>query len=110
MEEIIKRAIEGGYDNEMGLFNLPDYSPYDKRLIYAVLTNDPDYFKALGKACGWEKMVGEDIKLYKQDFADILEHRILSSGWIVYSLRFHEINLTKGWEKAVEYLKSIVVK
>lgn len=123
METIIKKAIEGGafgnfekikdFSWHIGTGNECDLIFFDNGIDGIKMSLHKQFMRAefwqsLGKSCGWEKIVGEDIKLYKQSFADILEHRILSSGWIVYALRFHEINLTEGWESAVKWLSNLI--
>lgn len=85
MEQIVKRAIEGGYGK------------YKKTSVF-MMTNqflfDPLFWKALGRICKWQEMSTSSIVV---------------SGWTYKkALRFHEINLTEGWEKAVEYLSELV--
>lgn len=94
MEKIIQKSIEGGF---IYLLSFTSYSA--QRLI----TLDPLFWKALGKACEWQNIrctpLSDDI------YTDL--------GWIemkatkFYALRFYEINLTEGWEKAISYLQEV---
>lgn len=93
MEKIIKKAIEGGWRE----------SGYDKQVsativIFRSNILDPLFWQALGKACGWRNK-----RTYNQ--ADQLE---VESYWTIYALRFHEINLTEGFSKAVEWLEELI--
>lgn len=93
MENIIKKAIDGGYANDR-----PEYAR--QHLItgfegdFRFMVIDPLFWQSLGKACGW----GIDRESYMQFIPQ----------WRDYALRFHEINLTEGWDKAVEYLNSLI--
>lgn len=31
-----------------------------------------------------------------------------SNVWVTYAKNFHEINLTEGWDKAIEYLEDLI--
>lgn len=113
MEQIIKKAIEGGWKPEI-------IHTYEQKLttrihvmgdvydlpIYSIIF-DPLFFQALGKACGWNdenkfRMIGG------------VAHKInMETGkyipiWIYHAIKFHEINLTQGWSEAVAYLEDIV--
>lgn len=148
MEDIIKKAIEGGY-KPLGWFD-----PYtaesrgfvsDGTEIIAIYGVDGDrttvnmlqvvmsplFWQALGKACGWYKeehlvyLIPDGIDYTKAliyvednlgtplnpaDAKRILYlpyNRTGKGTWIKNALRFHEINLTSGWDKAVEYLQEI---
>lgn len=104
MEKIIKRAIEGGYT---GLAN-PEY--------YAMTVVEPSFWQALGKACGWQthgshETRGNNLRCFRcgarwDEKGDCPKNEV--RGWKIIALRFHEINLTEGWEKAVEYLISLI--
>ncbi len=80
METIIKKAIEGGYVHN---YDLPG----------KLMLLDPLFWQALGKACGWNP-----------------HKKISDVDWIDHALRFHKINLTQGWDKAVEYLADLINK
>lgn len=97
MEEIIKKAIDGGYLNiENGSWEFKDeglrtFRPKDDAFIsyrskYELIL-DPRFWQALGKAMGWTET--ERIKVWKFNAHE-----------------FHDINLTEGWDKAVEFLSS----
>lgn len=87
METIIKRAIEGGY--------IP--KPFT---AYDVL--DPLFWQSLVKACGWTCCgVWNGIGVRPKG------HETCSNPFIRRALRFHEINLTEGWDAAITYLTEI---
>lgn len=109
MENIIKKAIEGGYNgvshqNQKGRWTGARVLSLDD-MAWVVL--DPLFWQALGKACGWNdenkfRMMGG------------VAHKInMETGkyipiWIYHAIKFHEINLTQGWDKAVEYLEDLI--
>lgn len=85
---------------------------------------DPLFWQALSKSCGWVEIcsnpdhAGLDSGLYGSDNSRIgcpvcghdSEYRVKSTidNWKKYALRFYEINLTEGFEKAVEYLQNLI--
>lgn len=103
MENIIKKAIEGGYNraesfkDEFGKL----YKPKD----IAIFTLDPLFWQALGKACRWTEVYKNCGR--KGIKRCICEYDVNMQEWKYYALRFHEINLTEGWDKAVEYLSDL---
>lgn len=100
METIIKKAIEGGYDKYFKRYDEEaDYTLQGAGEILvkrAVL--DPLFWQALGKVCGWEGHSPADVTSGECEYM---------GDWIGNGITFHEINLTEGWEKAVEYLQQI---
>lgn len=94
MEEIIKKAIEGGYTWEVrGNINKSE----------AVL--DPLFWQALGKACGWES----DTRFADMGSDGVMSEMMTLSGeWKDHALRFHEINLTEGWDSAISNLSGVI--
>lgn len=82
MESIIKKAVEGGF-------------VYDDVSDEAVVC-DPLFWQSLGKACGWDEHFSSGV------------HLIDIEAWLYQAERFHEINLTEGWEKAINYLTEII--
>lgn len=119
MENIIKKAIEGGwnprpekvlptlmaiypsdYDGEFAMFStaFKEKGKANGRTFSLYLTqivSDSSFWQALGKSCGW---YAKDTNIYHDNPAQ----------WLVESLRFHEINLTQSWEKAVEWLENLI--
>lgn len=98
MQEIIKKAIEGGwkpgYKNsskeEHLYFVIHDYeAPTEQEIVC-----DPIFWQSLGKACGWEEA-------HK-------ENNFSKAEWVYQGRMFHEINLTEGWNRAVEYLNELI--
>jgi hypothetical protein len=112
MEKIIQKAIEGGWRKDITVW---DRCTIDNEGFYATNTFeedidstrirkewivcDPLFWQALGKACGWNGMIFE----YAPKDGSILE----PNEWINYALRFHEINLTQGFDSAVAYLQDL---
>lgn len=96
MEQVLNKAKEGGYKSPNLIGTEMGY--------YANVVLDPKFFQALGKACGWGNMEvsfgnwDEPIKMSTESVI----------GWKHIALKFHEINLTEGWDKAVEYLSTLI--
>lgn len=91
MQEIIKKAIEGGYKTFLSPVDV-DF-PRCKTLRESMCM-DKDFWVSLGKACGW----GIDRESYMQFIPQ----------WRDYAIRFHEINLTEGWDAAVSWLNDLI--
>lgn len=117
MEQIIKKAIEGGWIT----FNKDD-TQKEKDYKVKVFVENPcqvviqqSFWQALGKACGWKNdewvtcLYGCQIMFDGEG----CHHNISTRDkpripfWQYHALKFHEINLTQGFDKAVEYLKEI---
>lgn len=124
METIIEKAIEGGYKDWEGECEhrlmadengCPFGTHYKAGVIYVC---DPLFWQALGEACGWKQSeLGEDICFMcgadKNRDKDMVcesssRHRYSKDEWRHYTLRFHEINLTEGWDSAVKYLLDLI--
>ena len=115
MENIIKKSIEGGYELgwKQGL---------TLDIACRVIVCDPLFWQALGKACGWESKSifyhcvicsGEDLCWVTKGFCrkcgnEQTEIEKETTRHIEFALKFHEINLTQGWDKAVEYLQGLI--
>lgn len=132
MEQIIKKAIEGGYepfktvkmeDLDCSVIDFQTFACNIKPKNGAVargicsiniyrIVADPLFWQALGKACGWESKQHPHARIslgfeYDQPITEALVQKRIHAH-VYHALRFHEINLTEGWEKAVEYLKEII--
>lgn len=98
MKEIIKRAIEGGWD-EKKWFETDSNSSISFFM-------DRSFWDALNKACGWYE------GRYKQGVGKIEPNRkvveIHRKDWLSFATNFYQINLTQGWDKAVEYLTNLI--
>lgn len=123
IEEIIKKAIEGGYGKETE--SHPEFIIWEgvrewfggSNSAMRNLSLDPLFFQALGKACGWDRECY--ICKAKESTG---EHELVCSkaGWndkvdkygiINTALRFHEINLeTQDFWKAIDYLFNLITK
>ena len=86
MENIIKKAIEGGWSTSYVSLYSGKY--YEKYVL------DPLFWQSLGKACGWHHV------------GTIPENE----PFVYIALNFHEKNLTIGWDSAVEWLEELVGK
>ena len=110
MNEIINKAVEGGWDDETA-----KVTNYDKRDGYEGMATsmysthkallDPLFWQALSKSCGWRErnyayILSNTINQYTHDAG--------APQWKFIALRFHEINLTEGWNSAIEYLYNLL--
>lgn len=105
MKNIIKKAIEGGW-NDKGTFGWSTTNKQTKLYNYSMIVLDPLFWQALGKACVWTQ-------IYKgcgrKDMAMCLcDYDVKINEWEYHALRFHEYNLTQGWDKAIEYLEHLI--
>lgn len=91
MEDIIKKAQEGGY--KVSNTHI---------VMFRGDTMNPLFWQALGKSCGWrEPVTANGVGAVKG-----MQNKNIS--WeTAHALRFHEINLTEGWQSAVEYLQEV---
>lgn len=131
MENIIKKAIEGGWDKDNA--RVYDCDGHDSQHIDELMLMDKTFWQSLGKECGWGETtykskrkceechgwgysVGEDGEEYdcytcgntgKQEIEKTVKTRY-KPDWKASALKFHEINLTEGWDKAVEYLNGLI--
>jgi len=117
MEKVIEKAIEGGWNPYNGehtsILEYGDYSCEFKTVC------DPLFWQALAKSCRWDKfdMFGYEMKKYTNQLAYYAgnmkytqdDYNRMDAGWMYQSLKFHEINLTKSWDKAVEYLQDLIL-
>lgn len=109
METIIKKAINGGWKENLQLIlNARNFSERQAYFMRA------DFWQALGKSCGWSKKENNPTWLCPICMASLDEKAVQidekSLGietWRFNALRFHEINLTEGWDKAVKYLEDL---
>ncbi len=114
MENIIKKAMQvGGWSpNEW------DERVYNDSGEVRTCLLDSLFWQALGKACGWEvrkvelklseqmiKAVGRDPYFRSQQ--KVSYDRKTPNSWKINAMKFHEINLTQGWDKAVEWLEDL---
>lgn len=130
MENIIKKAIEGGWtvgekyrmvdnpkikgwwyewdseDENGDPITLSNPCCYDHIQYQYPLIINPLFWQALGKACGWSSYA------CSWDSENPICRKWCSTGhretWVWNAMRFHEINLTQGWNKAVEYLEELI--
>lgn len=114
MENIIKKAIEGGYEpkyEKTTVLNSVIYFCDDGSIlatgengkileIYdkAKIVLDPLFWQSLGKACGWK-------------YAESIDREgRLNGDWINHAQEFHYINLTQSWDEAVKWLEDLISK
>lgn len=104
MENIIKKAIEGGYANDR-----PEYAR--QHLItgfegdFRFMVIDHLFWQALGKACGWYfcRYHGS-VEAGNEEGCSDETH----DSWYENALKFHEINLAEGWDAAVSWLNDLI--
>ena len=116
MEEIIKKAISGGYKHgcspsykkSSGIFVFKDYDNdgYSvENLIKEQVVLDPLFWQALCKECGWG--VKGDIHVnHHANNGKCTDLCIVPSR--DYAIRFYTINFSSGWQIAIEWLASIL--
>lgn len=123
MEKIIQKAIEGGWmqkflkeneftiENEVEIvFTDIDYGEEMARVQVYEMVCDKYFWQALGKACEW---VGYECPMSEEHTFMNTEGKcakclaVLQEKWLYRGIRFHEINLTEGWDKAIAYLAEI---
>lgn len=92
MENIIKRAIEGGYEQPKENCSYCEYGLRE----YCI---DPLFWRALGKACGWEEDTQYDLTAGEQ---------FCYGEWYSKAMDFHEKNLLDGFDSAIKWLESII--
>jgi len=118
ISDIIKCAIKGGYTrHEHHLQNSWGTDTY-----YPMLFCDPLFWQAIGRAKNWERSyVCKKCRLPIGSMYERKEHDWLPNKcarkWdgeyvytVEYALRFYEINLTEGMDKAVDYLWELIKK
>lgn len=93
MKNIIKKAIEGGWETT----EQPMRSWSEAKALAVI---DPLFFQALGKACGWKLGQGYLSHALGLEYGEKLE--------LNYAIRFHKLNLTEGFDSAVEWLEEQV--
>lgn len=121
MESIIKKAIEGGWGN-IGNASVTsidcDSANIDGRFYVHFWENvqsdmfsyntfqelcNPLFWQALFCPVDYDHVPHEGGTVACEDCKITVNRRDVK-----YALRFHEINLTEGWDKAVEYLLSTI--
>ena len=115
MENIINKAIEGGYPNAIYQKSEPNWVN-DTNFKLCIL--DPLFWQALGKACPIKEVTMTVPARYVRrvtkngietiNWPTHTRKRKFPFSWKKHALKFHEINLTQGFEKAVEYLEDLI--
>lgn len=109
MENIIKKAIEGGWKENFVCgcdvyYGVCEGHIEAEQKIYFL---DPLFWSSLGKACGWNGGSEGKTKLYERN--NVIEERDISQQVeYYYALHFHEINLTEGFDAAVKWLNDLI--
>lgn len=127
MEKIINKAIEGGY-NEYAFCNEFDIGEGTTNFCHYKVVTDPLFWQALGKSCGWTTLhyyrvctnvececSSSEERWMSYSFCprcatELQERSYSSKEWQENALRFHEINLTQGFDSAVAWLSDLVDK
>lgn len=135
MEQIIQKAIEGGYKDLLSFKSenafwivcntkektfIEDEHCETKKVNVTfterkeAIVLDPLFWQALGKACGWTGYECLDCgtKHFGQygysDCCQTWSSAKSRDRWQYEALLFHEINLTEGWDAAVKYLSELI--
>lgn len=102
MENIISKAIEGGFDKH--------FFEETQHITERFMILHPLFWQALGKSLGWNTNM--DYRSYTISSGNpdlgVLSTEMRAPRWLFESIRFHEINLTEGWDSAVEYLTNLI--
>jgi len=111
MENIIKKAIEGGWVEGTNWVFLrantywaiwTDGNGTETTIDVKWYMMSAQFWQALGKADSWGSGNGCPI------CGEVMTHKPYMMDWQREALRFHEINLTEGWDKAVAYLEELM--
>ena len=114
MQNIIQKAIEGGWKSVCGNCQESWFGHKQTRIgnRYCMALPDlhktvcdPSFWQSFGKACGWEKTM---FCAVCGNGTGIDSDERFMPEWQYHALRFHEINLTEGWDKAVAYLEDLI--
>lgn len=107
MENIIKKAIEGEYRPTMrfdGIFDSDGKwvgSAGQTTISFSEMIIDPLFWQALGKSCRW-----------KDEWAcpqcNKLNPELGFVGFHYHAMKFYELNLTSGWDSAINYLTNLI--
>lgn len=89
MENIIRKAIEGGFEETAHIS--------DERQWFVFMY--PNFWKALGKSCNWGQA-----KTFTFEFRPTGKMEMYK--W--YALEFHRINLTQSFEEATKWLEDLI--
>lgn len=138
MENIIKKAIEGGWKpcDLISKWNKCeiDYNKIGREegvwlknpegdgcfQTYTQTVLDPLFWQSLGKACEWGRLHCRNCKQFANPvrknendpeyYADCCKRKRLDYGksYVLIAMDFYKINLTEGWDKAVAYLREII--
>lgn len=97
MQDIIKKAIEGGFIKGKAVMNELTDEIY-LRANPEMFTLDSLFWQALGKACGWDM---------EPNYTSPCFDGMISEPEC-QAIRFHEINIREGWDKAISYLEDLI--
>lgn len=96
MENIVKKAIKGGYVKERYYFD--ENGNWDDE-PYEVVVCNPLFWQALGKACGWGEWEASSMGI---------TCNVFGKPEVYIALKFYELNLTESWDKAVIWLEALI--
>lgn len=129
MEQIIKKAIEGGWkpweyslgiESERSTKEIVEVQEWEGNqkmvniwhektgsdtgtktvLAYEIVVCDSLFWQALCKDLNQG--------MWTSPYTDCGRYMKNAPRWLWEAMNFHEINLTKGWDKAVEYLQELL--
>ena len=116
MENILKKAVTGGWNGKPAFNGIAVNTKNIQAQLFLhgnfvkVWFCDPLFWQALSKACGWGIQIGDykgDVHVnHQHNNGKCTEMCVVPS--VKNALYFHEINLTEGFEKAVEYLENLI--
>jgi hypothetical protein len=95
IEVIIKKAIEGGW-KEGEIVNIQKYATKPSSVTIGDITDPKEFIQ--GKAIVLDPLFWQAL------FPNNWTKTSVEGNWKTYAIRFHEINLSKGWDEAINYL------
>ncbi len=109
METLIQKSIEGGYIPKTFSFNANKKEEKPKPILTDSDLMHPLFWQALSKACGWKVVYGKCDSCFLTGFGTRLPQCTCAiDSWKKIALRFYDINLTEGFDKAIEWLTNLV--
>jgi hypothetical protein len=104
MKELIEKAIQGGYRNGH-IWGMED-------VLYILKNENGDRYGFLSKEqmlldpLFWQALFSDKYVEIEQYFDGEFTEGALQVEWLGRAMVFHKINLTQGFDKAVEYVIS----
>lgn len=106
MENIIRKAIEGGWEGHA------QPEPIDIELVQfefgRSIVLDPLFWQALEKGTKWNTGMWAAIPGFTNLGRYTANPQVKKPRWFIEAMNFQEINLTESWESAIKYLEDLL--